>query len=153
MCLECVQKMNNLKCRKQGFNKIICKRTNKEIKFSECNNCPYKEYKEVKKTPIKKRSSSLQKLERDRYSILTDNMEKCILCPKKAVNKHEVFFGTGQRKLSMKYGLVIPLCYQCHINMHHNSTQQLIWHIKGQTAFEKEYPDLNFLEIFKEKYK
>ena len=25
--------MNNLKCRKQGFNKYVCKKTNKEIKF------------------------------------------------------------------------------------------------------------------------
>lgn len=37
--------MNNLECRKQGFNKIICKRTGKEILLVECNNCPYKEYK------------------------------------------------------------------------------------------------------------
>lgn len=42
--------MNNLECRKQGFNKVICKRTGKEIKLSECTNCPYKEYKMHNKT-------------------------------------------------------------------------------------------------------
>ena len=37
--------MNNLECRKQGFNKIICKRINKEITLNDCKNCSYKEYK------------------------------------------------------------------------------------------------------------
>lgn len=48
--------MNNLKCRKQGFNKYVCKRTNKEIKLCDCKNCPYKEYKDKKRTTIVKKS-------------------------------------------------------------------------------------------------
>lgn len=39
--------MNNLECRKQGFNKLICKKTNKEIKLSDCTNCPYKKYRNI----------------------------------------------------------------------------------------------------------
>ena len=40
--------MNNLECRKQGFNKWICKRTGKEILLVQCKNCPYKKYKTAK---------------------------------------------------------------------------------------------------------
>lgn len=101
---------------------------------------------------MKQKSYSLQKLEKNRKSILTDNLEHCILCGKPAVNLHEICFGRN-RQNSMKYGLVIPLCYQCHIEMHRNALWQEIWHVKGQEAFEKCYPDLNFLEIFKKSYK
>lgn len=101
---------------------------------------------------MKQKSSKLSTLERNRKSILTDNMSKCMLCPKKAVNIHEIFFGRN-RQNSMRYGLVMPLCYQCHILMHRNAIWQEIWHIKGQEAFEKEYPELDFLEIFKKSYK
>ena len=144
-----------LKQKQKGYVKFIyCDKQAKTITdYDECRNCPLKEYKEVKKKPMKKYTYKQKKLERDRFSILTDNMKKCMLCEKNAVNKHEIFFGTGQRKISMKYGLVIPLCYQCHLRMHRSSVQQAIWHVKGQEAFEKEYPDLNFLETFGENYK
>lgn len=48
-------------------------------------------------------------------SIVTDNMEFCIVCgrPREAV--HHVFFGTALRKISDKHGFVVPLC-----NYHHN---------------------------------
>lgn len=101
---------------------------------------------------MKQKSNKLRKLENERFSILTDDLTRCILCEKKAVNKHEVFFGRN-RQNSMKYGLVIPLCYKCHIMMHRNAVWQEIWHVKGQLAFEKEYPELDFLEIFKKSYK
>ena len=39
--------MNNLECLKLGFHKYICKHYNKEIKLSQCKNCPYKKYKNV----------------------------------------------------------------------------------------------------------
>lgn len=101
---------------------------------------------------MKQKSSKLSTLERNRKSILTNNMSKCMLCPKKAVNIHEIFFGRN-RQNSMRYGLVMPLCYQCHILMHRNAIWQEIWHVKGQIAFEKHYPELDFLEIFKKSYK
>lgn len=101
---------------------------------------------------MKKKSNKLRKLEEGRFSILTDNLNHCVICHKPAVNLHEIFFGRN-RQNSMEYGLVIPLCYQCHIIMHRNAVWQEIWHVKGQTAFEKHYPDLDFLEIFKKSYK
>ncbi len=108
---------------KQGFNKLKCKRTNKEITFADCKNCEFKEYKNKgskltpSRTPIKQRTAKQAKLERDRYSIITDDLKICAECGNENcdINLHEIFYGTGKRKLSIKYGLVIPLCSdKCH---------------------------------------
>lgn len=85
--------MNNLKCLKQGFNKYICKHTNQEIKLSDCKGCLYKEYKESKVKQIRQRTSKQAKLERERFSLFTDDLEHCIICGKSPVNKHEIFEG------------------------------------------------------------
>lgn len=170
--------MNNLKCLKQRFNKYVCKRTNKEIKYSDCKNCPYKEYKDKKcttimkksslewknaqKSPVycatmKQKSSKLAKLERNRFSLFTDDLEHCIICGKSPVNKHEIFGGRN-RLNSIKYGLVIPLCTCEHhdqVNckgIHFDKKLQDEWHIKGQTKFNEVYPDLRFENIFKINY-
>lgn len=170
--------MNNLKCRKQGFNKYVCKRTNKEIKLCDCKNCPYKEYKDKKcttivkksglewknaqKSPVycakmKQRSSKLAKLERERKSLFTDDLEHCIICGKSPVNKHEIFGGRN-RLNSIKYDLVIPLCTCEHhdqVNrrgIHFDKKLRDEWHIKGQLKFIESYPNLVFEDIFKKNY-
>ena len=145
-------KCKNLKIRSKNYKKYLyCSVLKKEILFNECTYCENRVYKNIK--PIKKRTYSLSKAEKNRFSIITPDLDNCVLCPKKRTNLHEIFYGTGKRQLSIKYGLVIPLCYQCHIEMHRNSVMQAIWHVKGQEAFEKEYPDLDFLEVFGRSYK
>lgn len=93
-----------------------------------------------------------------RYSILTNDLKRCIICGRGNVNLHEIFGGRN-RQNSKNYGLVIPLCqelhhnqYQC-IGIHFDSTLRDHWHKVGQEAFEREYPDLDFLSIFKRNYK
>lgn len=49
-----------------------------------------------------------------RYSIITNNLDKCVECGRNNVELHEVFFGTANRKLSIQDGLVIPLCKAEH---------------------------------------
>ena len=105
------------------------------------------------KRTIKKRSNKLSRAEKGRFSIIAPNLDNCVMCGKKKHHLHEIFFGTGKRQLSMKYGLVIPLCYKCHDIIHKEAVLQDIWHIKGQTLFEQAYPNLDFLEIFGENYK
>ena len=165
--------MNNLKCRKQGFNKYTCKRTNKEIKLNDCKNCPYKEYKsnnsQIKRTTknkhkealntvkFRKKSSKLAKLERERKSLFTDDLEHCIICGRSPVNKHEIFGGRN-RLNSIKYKLVIPLCTCEHHNqvncrgIHFDKKLRDEWHKKGQIKFIETYPDLDFIDIFKENF-
>lgn len=137
MCFECVSKyiqkgvlkMDNLKCRKQGFNKLICKRTNEQITFDDCKNCRQKEYKSYK--PLKQKTSKQAKLEKNRFSLFTDDLSKCYFCGKPKNDIHEIFGGRN-RTTSMKYGLCLPICRSCHIKYQNDPLFNEIWHIKGQ---------------------
>lgn len=63
---------------------------------------------------MKKKTAKLSKLERNRYSILTNDLEKCFICKKPADDLHEIFCGS-KRQASMKHGFCVPLCRYCHI--------------------------------------
>ena len=150
----------NCKNLKQKVNKkLYCKKLKSDIMISECNNCKYKEYKSgySRKSPImnglKKRTSKQVKLERNRYSILTNDLEHCILCGAKKDHLHEVCFGRN-RANSIKYGLVIPLCSTHHTEMHRNKEWQDCWHIIAQKKFMEYYHKSvdEFIEIFKINY-
>lgn len=166
--------MNNLKCLKQGFNKYICKYYNKEIKLSQCINCPYKEYKtkniknsfykvansqlknnkmqNSKKISLKQRTNKLNKLEKNRFSLFTDDNTQCMLCGSTyQLTWNEVFRGTN-RQLSMKYGLCQRLCLECHRKYQDDPNFNNKWHRKGQEVFNKEYPNLDFINIFGRNY-
>ena len=100
---------------------------------------------------MKQKSSKIAKLERNRFSIITDDMEHCILCGNKKDHIHELFFGRN-RTNSMKYGTVVPLCSSCHARMHNDIKLQEIYHKIGQDCFNQHYPNLDFMEIFKINY-
>ena len=50
----------------------------------------------------------------NRFSIICD-LDYCIECGKPYPHKHEVFYGTANRKNSIKYGIIVPLCYEHHM--------------------------------------
>lgn len=128
--------MSNLKCRKQKLNGTFeCKRAKKIINIKECTNCKHKEFKESNNNQMKKKSSKLSKLERNRYSVFTNNLKYCVICRNKKEHLHEVFFGRNRLK-SIEFGFVIPLCSLCHSEMHRNHEWQEFWHRKGQLYFE-----------------
>lgn len=91
-----------------------------------------------------------------RYSILTDDLEHCIICGRSNVNKHEIFFGTANRQLSKNYGLVIPLCQVYHHNqyeckgIHFDKELCKEWQKIGQKAFMEYYNKTieEFIQIF-----
>lgn len=163
--------MNNCIYLKQKFNhKFECKKNKQEICLKECSNCPYKEYKKctitvkkstykwknAQKSPVycakmKQRSNKLAKLEKNRFSLFTDNMNKCYFCPNKKDHIHEIFCGRN-RQNSMKYGLCLPICESCHSKYQNNFLFNKEWHKKGQAIFSKAYPDLKFEDIFKKNY-
>lgn len=141
----------NLKKRQRKYKTFIyCNKLKKEIYFDNCRNCEYKEYKEYK--PMKQKTTKQAKAERNRFSLFTSNLDHCILCGRDKDHLHEVFFGSN-RLISIKYGLVIPVCHKCHSMIHKSSELQNIWHIRGQKKFEEVYPELDFLEIFGRNYK
>lgn len=148
-CIYLKQKLNR---------KLECKKKNKIINIRECNNCTYKEYKSTELTnchtskKIRQKSLKLAKLERNRYSVFTDDLDHCILCKKKKEHLHEIFFGAN-RKMSMEYGFVIPLCFECHSEMHRNHKWQKFWHIRGQEYWEKNIGTRDeFIGVFGKSY-
>jgi len=136
-----------------------CTKYRKEVPlFCKCNEieskvhtCILKNSKTHKFNKIRSKSNELAKLERNRFSILTNDLNLCIICGSKKEHLHEVFFGCS-RQLSIKYGIVIPLCSKCHTEMHRNIEWQDYWHKKGQIRFNEVYPNLDFLNIFKRNY-
>lgn len=54
------------------------------------------------------------------YSVLTNNFERCCVCGRPAVEIHHIIHGTkGNKALSEEYGLIAPLCRDCHNKVHH----------------------------------
>lgn len=89
-------------------------------------------------------------------SIITQDWEHCFICTSsKNLQEHHVF-GAGNRKLSDKYGMTVPLCIDCHTGtkgVHNN--YQLNLYIKriAQMEFEREYSYGEFMAIFGRNYR
>ncbi len=171
----------NLKKRK---NKPFCKLLNEEISFSRCWECNNKEYKNDIKISnynqinnsalhhqntadhcrkIKKESNKHRKADKNRFSIIIEDLSKCCVpgcdCIE-GIQLHEVFYG-AYRHVSIRYGLVIPLCSFHHtireFAIHNNREMDLYYKKLGQAIFEKKYSHELFMKEFKinylEKYK
>lgn len=70
--------------------------------------------------------------------------------------RHEVFYGTANRKLSKYYGLWVYLTPHWH-NMsnegvHFNKELDLRLKRIAQAEFEMRYPELDFIQIFGKNY-
>ena len=89
-------------------------------------------------------------------SILQEDTDYCFFCGKYGTEIHHVFYGTANGKLSDKYGLVVGLCYNHHRGRLgiHNGNKELDMKLKrmAQEAFEREYPDKDFLAVFGRNY-
>lgn len=93
-----------------------------------------------------------------RQSILTDNMEECIICKTtRNIEIHHVIYGTANRKNSEKYKLIVPLCNYHHTgsndSVHRNKALDTKLKKYAQSKFEEAYPELDFLKIFGKNYK
>ena len=93
----------------------------------------------------------------NRFSIIVKDFDRCLICGSYLnIHKHEIFFGTANRKLSIKYGLVVPLCHRHHngsnAGVHYNKELNIKLKQQGQKAFEYHYPDLDFIKIFGKSY-
>lgn len=137
---------------------LYCAKLKKEITLDKCKNCKkkeYKTYKQLKTTSvIRKKTPKLAKLERGRYSIITQNICLCTVCqnaPKEHL--HEIYAGS-RRKLSMKWGLCIPICHECHSKYQNDKEFNDYWYKIGQKSFMKYYNKTadEFREIFGKNY-
>ncbi len=96
---------------------FFCKFNKQKITLSDCKKCSELKYKEMK--PIRKKSKKQAKIERNRFSIITNDLEHCYICAERGIKNvfkddlHEVYGGRN-RKRSIENGLVVPLCRKCH---------------------------------------
>ena len=145
----------NCKNLKQKLNrKLYCNKLKRKIKISECNNCKYKEYSiKPNSTKLKTRTKKQAKLERNRFSILTNDLDHCVICGAKKDHLHEVFFGRNRINF-VKYGLVKPLYTSHHVEIHKNREWQEYWHVVAQKRFMEYYHKSTdeFVDIFKISY-
>lgn len=147
--------MINCKYLKIKFDRTLeCKKLKKKITLKDCTNCQFKEYPiKSNLTNLKNRTSRQAKLERNRFSLFSADTTHCYFCPSThELTWHEIFRGRN-RANSMKYGLCLRMCAKCHKKYQEDKDFNNFWHKKGQALFEKAYPDLNFVEIFKRNYK
>lgn len=69
-----------------------------------------------------------------------DAGDVCVVCGSPYVQRHHVLYGTGNRKVSDKYGYVIPLCAEHHIGgngIHRNRGMALHWMELAQQHYER----------------
>lgn len=119
---------------------------------SSFNPCPKVKLEKKKETnKIKNKSKKLAKKERNRFSILTKDLEHCYICNAKKEDLHELLGGKN-RKISMQYGLVIPVCRKCHGTIENDETLKKKWHEVAQKEFKKYYKSENFVQIFGKNY-
>lgn len=93
---------------------------------------------------MKYKSDKLRKLERNRFSILTDNENVCYLCGRLKSDWHEIY-GGGYRQISMKNGFCVPLCRACHREITDNPKKALALKIECQQEFEKTHDRAEFM--------
>ncbi|MGI6227321.1 MAG: hypothetical protein ACOYJ1_13810 [Peptococcales bacterium] len=83
------------------------------------------------------------------------DQDTCEVCGRGYAHLHEVFFGSGRRQLSIKYGLQKRLCQEHHLGPlgpHHNREYDLVLKREAQRKFEQEYSRAEFLRIFGRNY-
>ena len=147
---------------KRRKNKPFCKLKKEEIPFSYCQGCDKKEYKVKKQktsfhtinnNKIKNKSNKLSKLEKSRFSVFSNNNQKCYLCGSSYnLTWHEICAGKN-RQNSMKYGLYLRLCLNCHEKRQEDIIFNEFWHKKGQSLWESEIGSREeFIKVFRRNY-
>lgn len=92
------------------------------------------------------------KVARVMESIITDNMSECAICHRRPVEVHHIVFGTANRDLSEKFGLIVPLCPYHHREgptaVHAYRPANLYFKKLAQEAFKKVWKEYDFREVF-----
>lgn len=155
---------------KKRKNKPYCKLLDREITFSLCRECDNKEYKKIsadlcrkmqcsadikqqKSVKMQNKSNKLASLERNRYSVFSNDTERCYLCGSTyKLTWHEIYAGKN-RQNSMRYGLCLRLCLNCHSKEQENDQFNNYWHKQGQLYWEKNIGTREeFIKVFKRNY-
>lgn len=102
---------------------------------------------------MRNKTNKLRQLEKNRYSVFYESLSMCCNCGSMSnMTKHEIFEGRNRRN-SMKYGFVLPLCVRCHQKLQEDKYFSKNWKTKAQTYFEEHYGSREeFIKIFGRNY-
>ena len=85
-------------------------------------------------------------------SIITDNMRECFICHRTPAEVHHIVFGTANRDLSDKFGLIVPLCAYHHREspkaVHANREADLFFKKLAQERFKEVWKEYDFRTVF-----
>lgn len=95
---------------------------------------------------MRNKTYKLKKLEKNRFSILTNDMEHCYICQSPFVEIHEIY-NAGNRKISMKNGFCVPLCHKHHEYVTLNADGSNYLKQKCQMVFEKTHSREEFMKL------
>lgn len=88
-------------------------------------------------------------------SILTDNLSVCFFCHAPRQHIHHIMNAANKKKAE-KYGLLLPVCFCCHTQIHDNSTDKelnmLAVRQLGQRKFEEIYSRELWMKEFGKNY-
>lgn len=148
-------------------------RTEKKIKYGYClkdkkkvplfcKECDNIEYKEKKM--LKSRTNKQTKREKERFSIIYPDLTKCCVCGLKTgdfdkrinqytcIEKNEVFEGS-YRQISIRLGMVAPLCIFCHKQFHKDILgMNLYFKVRFQKEYLKNHTREEFIGSFGQDY-
>lgn len=138
-----------------------CTLLKEEIKYFQCQECVNKECdlpyaskmkKSKQKPPLKKRTSKQSKKEKNRFSIIYQELEQCCYCGSETgIEKNEVFEG-AYRQTSIRLGMVAPFCHKHHRKFHNDRLFNLKYKVLFQREYEKTHSHDEFMDIFKQDY-
>lgn len=100
---------------------------------------------------MKNKTYKLKKLESNRFSILTDELDTCFICKMSALHLHEIFEGS-KRIASIRNGLVIPVCWNCHTILHNKRDVALKYKQLAQQKFEETHTREDFMKEIMRNY-
>lgn len=100
---------------------------------------------------MRNKSSKLRKLENNRYSILTEDLEQCFICGKSPVDIHEIYGGCN-RKVSMQNGFCVPLCREHHRLVTDYPLNNKYLQEKCQSKFEEMHTRDGFMKLIGKNY-
>lgn len=148
-CINLKQKMNRT---------IYCNKKKEQITFKDCNNCPFKEYKQYKQLQAKTEYKYKPKKGKcNRYYNNISIMPKSPLYSTtkiKGWEKHHIFGGIANRPKSEQYGLFVWLSEEQHRYLHNHPLEMIKIKKIAQTTFMEYYNKSidEFREIFGKSY-
>lgn len=109
--------------------------------------------KQQKPEKMQNKSNKLASLERNRYSVFSKDTERCYLCGSTyKLTWHEIYSGKN-RQNSMKNGLCLRLCLNCHSKEQEDSQFNDYWRKQGQLYWEENTGSREeFIKVFRRNY-